>query len=70
MRDFIVSLLAATAMGIGAAQAQSAVERLDPALDALVASDTKVERSTRTISSLKAPCGTTDAREAFSPSAI
>ena len=44
MKTFVVSLLAATAMGIGAAQAQSAVERLDPALDALVAPDAKIEK--------------------------
>jgi gluconolactonase len=44
MKKFVVSFLAATAMGIGAAQGQSAVERLDPALDALVAPDTKVEK--------------------------
>ena len=49
MKKFAVILLAATAMGtgigpgVGAAHAQSAVERLDPALDALVAPDTKVE---------------------------
>src|SRR5258708_9029444 len=44
MKIFVISLLAATAMGIGEAQAQSVVERLDPALDALVAPDTKVEK--------------------------
>jgi gluconolactonase len=44
MKKFAVLFLAATAMGIGAARAQSAVERLDPALDALVAPDTRVEK--------------------------
>jgi gluconolactonase len=44
MKEFVVALLAATAMGLGAAHAQSTVERLDPALDALVAPDTKVEK--------------------------
>jgi len=43
MKRFVLVLLAATAMGASAARAQSAVERLDPALDALVAPDTKVE---------------------------
>jgi gluconolactonase len=44
MKKFAVIFLGLTAMGIGAARAQSAVERLDPALDALVAPDTKVEK--------------------------
>ena len=50
MKRFAVIFLAATAMGMGmgmgidAAHAQSAVERLDPALDALVAPYTKVEK--------------------------
>ena len=44
MRKFTVRLLAATAMGIGSAHAQSVVEKLDPALDALVAPDTKIEK--------------------------
>jgi gluconolactonase len=44
MKAFVISLLAATAMGIGAAQAQNTVERLDPALDALVAPDTRIEK--------------------------
>jgi gluconolactonase len=44
MKKFAVIFLAATAMGIGAARAQSAVERLDPALDALVAPDTRIEK--------------------------
>ena len=44
MKKFTVFFLSLTAMGIGAAHAQSAVERLDPALDALVAPDTKVEK--------------------------
>ena len=44
MKKFVVFFLAATAMGVSGARAQSAVERLDPALDALVAPDTKVEK--------------------------
>ena len=44
MRKFLVPLLAATAIGVGSAHAQSVVEKLDPALDALVAPDTKVEK--------------------------
>jgi gluconolactonase len=50
MKKLVISVLAATAMSAGAgpgvsvAQAESAVERLDPALDALVAPDTKVEK--------------------------
>lgn len=44
MRKFVMSLLAATAVGIASAQAQSIVERHDPALDALVAPDIKVEK--------------------------
>jgi gluconolactonase len=44
MRKFVVQLLAATAMGVGSAHAQGVVEKLDPALDALVAPDTKVEK--------------------------
>jgi len=44
MKALIFVFLAATAMGIGGAQAQSVVERLDPALDALVSPDTKVEK--------------------------
>ena len=44
MKKFVLFLLAATAMGVSGARAQSAVERLDPALDALVAPDTKVEK--------------------------
>ena len=47
MKKFTLIFLSLTAMaagpGVGAALAQSAVERLDPALDALVAPDTKVE---------------------------
>jgi gluconolactonase len=49
MKKFAAALLAATAMaagagpGMGTALAQSAVERLDPALDALVDANTKVE---------------------------
>ena len=42
MKDFVI--LAATAMGIGVARAQSAIERLDSALDALLATDTRVEK--------------------------
>ena len=44
MRKFVVVFWAATALGLGAARAQNVVERLDPALDALVAPDTKVEK--------------------------
>src|SRR4051812_14095504 len=44
MNGFAIALLAATAMGISAAHAQSAVERLDPALDALVAPDARIEK--------------------------
>ena len=61
MKDFVISLLAATAMGIGVARAQSAIERLDPALDALLAPILGSRKST------KALPGTTGAQEAFSP---
>jgi len=48
MKKFAVLFLGITALGmgtgIGAAHAQSAVERLDPAVDALVAPDTRVEK--------------------------
>lgn len=44
MKKFVIALLAGTALGLSAANAQSVVERLDPALDALVAPDTKVEK--------------------------
>jgi len=44
MRKFVVQLLAAAAMGVGSAHAQGVVEKLDPALEALVAPDTKVEK--------------------------
>jgi len=40
----LVAFFLATAMGIGAGQAQTTVERLDPALDALLAPDTEVEK--------------------------
>src|SRR5690348_1335959 len=49
MKNFAISALAAAALsigigGAGTAQAQSVVERLDPALDALVAPDTRIEK--------------------------
>src|SRR4051812_44408181 len=44
MRKFVVVLLAGTALGVGSAHAQNVVERLDPALDALIGPDTKVEK--------------------------
>jgi gluconolactonase len=43
MRHFVIAFLAAAAIGISSAQAQSVVERLNPALDALVDSNTNVE---------------------------
>jgi gluconolactonase len=47
MKKFAMVLLASTALGLGAAHAQNVVERLDPALDALVGPDTKVEKILR-----------------------
>jgi len=44
MNRFAICFFAATAMGISAARAQSAVERLDPALDVLVDQGAKVEK--------------------------
>jgi hypothetical protein len=67
MKDFVISLLAATARGIGLARAQSAIERLDPALDALLAPIVGSRKSTRMTNSSKALPGTTGAQEAFSP---